>query len=46
MYNESRGKVIKKDYFINQQGKLIEAIDKHNQEVRAPYFNNDFSKRT
>ena len=54
MYNESRGKVIKKDYFIKQQGKLIEAIDKHNQEVRVlnsfkvktPNFNNDFSTRT
>ena len=54
MYNEFRGKNLKRDYFSEQQRKLVNAIDKHNYEIRllnnyrdkAPNFNNDFSTRT
>ena len=54
MYNEFRGKDLKKNYFGNQQALLNKAIDKHNSEIRelnsfrdkAPNFNNDFSTRS
>ena len=54
MYNEFRGKDLKRDYFIEQQRKLVNAIDKHNNEIRllnnnrdkTTNFNNNFSTRT
>lgn len=54
MFNQKRGKQFKINYFSEQQSKLTNAIDTHNQEIRilndlnakAPNFNNDFSSRT
>lgn len=54
MFNERRGKKFKNNYFSQQQGKLINAIDNHNIETRilndlnakAPNFNNDFVTRS
>ena len=54
MFNAKRGKKFKNNYFSQQQGKLVNAIDNHNKEIRilndlnakAPNFNNDFATRT
>ena len=55
MFNEKRGKQFKNNYFTQQQGQLLKAIDAHNYEIRllnnnlkdkAPSFNKDFTTRS
>ena len=53
MYNSYRKKHFKKDFFQQQQSKLIKAIDSHNERIKIinnpkniPNFNQDFSTRS